>query len=62
VNKVYMGVIPEHLEKVVSIAASISYHALMQRWPTGLLANGALPHSDQSLKIKNLFIRHPGAF
>jgi uncharacterized protein (DUF58 family) len=51
VNKVYMGVIPEHLEKVVSIAASISYYALMQRWPTGLLANGALPHSDQSLKI-----------
>jgi len=51
VDKSYMGVIPEHLEKVVSIAASISYYALMQRWPTGLLANGALPHSDQSLKI-----------
>lgn len=51
VNKIYMGVIPEHLEKVVSIAASISYYALTQRWPTGLLANGALPHSDQSLKI-----------
>ncbi len=51
VSKIYMGVIPEHLEKVVSIAASIGYYALMQRWPTGLLVNGALPHSDQSLKI-----------
>ncbi len=51
VAKSYMGVIPEHLEKMVSVAASISYYALMQRWPTGLLANGALPHSDQSLKI-----------
>ncbi len=51
VEKTYMGVIPEHLELMVSIAASVSYHALIQRWPTGLLANGALPHSDQSLKI-----------
>ena len=51
VEKTYMGVIPAHLEQVVSIAASVSYYALMQRWPTGLLANGALPHSDQSLKI-----------
>ncbi len=51
VDKTYMGVIPEHLEQVVSIAASVSYYALLQRWPTGLLANGALPHSDQSLKI-----------
>ena len=51
VGKAWMGVIPEHLEQVVSIAASISYHSLMHRWPTGLLANGALPHSDQSIKI-----------
>lgn len=51
VDKTYMGVIPEHLEQVVSIAASVSYYALLRRWPTGLLANGALPHSDQSLKI-----------
>ena len=51
VDKTYMGVIPEHLERMVSVAASVSYHALMRRWPTGLLANGALPHSDQSLKI-----------
>ena len=51
VDKTYMGVIPEHLEQVVSIAASVSYYAMMQRWPTGLLANGALPYSDQSLKI-----------
>ena len=51
VEKSYMGVIPEHLEQVVSIAASVSYYAMMERWPAGLLANGALPHSDQSLKI-----------
>ncbi len=51
VEKSWMGVIPEHLEQVVSIAASIAYDALLHRRPAGLLANGALPGSDQPIKL-----------
>jgi uncharacterized protein (DUF58 family) len=51
VEKSWMGVIPEHLEQVVSIAASIAYDALLRRRPAGVLANGALPGSDQPIKL-----------
>lgn len=51
VEKSWMGVIPEHLEQVVSIAASIAYDALLHRRAAGLLANGALPGSDQPIKL-----------
>ena len=51
VEKSWMGVIPEHLEQVVSVAASIAYDALLQGRPAGLLANGALSGSDQPIKL-----------
>ncbi|RME83057.1 MAG: DUF58 domain-containing protein [Caldilineae bacterium] len=47
----WKGVIPELLEQAVSVAASVSLYSIEQRWPTGLLANGALPRSDQPIKI-----------
>ena len=47
----WQGILPDRLERVISVAASICYHGLEQRWPTGLLANGALPRSDQSLRL-----------
>jgi uncharacterized protein (DUF58 family) len=47
----WRGVIPEVLEQAISVAASVCYYSVRQRWPTGLLANGALPRSDQSIKI-----------
>ncbi len=51
VDKSWLGFIPEHLETMISVAASVTYDALMRRWPVGLLANGTLPGSDQSIKI-----------
>lgn len=47
----WRGVIPEVLEQAISVTASVCYYGVQQRWPTGLLANGALPRSDQSIKI-----------
>lgn len=47
----WQGVIPEVLEQAVSIAASVCYHGIEQHWPVGLLANGALPRSDQPIKV-----------
>lgn len=49
--KHWQGYIPEQLERVVSIAASIAAHASEQRWPVGIIANGALPTSDQAIKV-----------
>ncbi|MCO6453176.1 MAG: DUF58 domain-containing protein [Caldilineales bacterium] len=47
----WQGVLPDALEQAVSVAASICYHGIAQRWPTGLLANGALPRSDQPIRL-----------
>jgi len=47
----WLGVIPEQLERTVSVAASIANYGVNQRWPVGLLANGSLPRSDQPLKV-----------
>ncbi|MCS6842829.1 MAG: DUF58 domain-containing protein [Caldilineales bacterium] len=47
----WQGYIPERLERVVSVAASIAAYAAEQRWPVGLIVNGALPESDQALKV-----------
>ena len=37
------GYIPERMERVVSVAASAATHAVEQRWPVGILTNGARP-------------------
>ncbi len=47
----WRGVIPEVLEQAISVAASVAYYSVQQRWPTGLLVNGALPRSDQPIKV-----------
>jgi len=47
----WQGVIPDQLERAVSVAASIASHGIEQRWPVGLIANGALPRSDQPIKV-----------
>ena len=49
--KHWMGVIPDLLEKAVSVTASIASYGIAQRWPVGVLANGALPRSDQPIKV-----------
>ena len=45
-----MGVLPDVLERAVSIAASIANYAAEHRWTFGLLSNG-VPRSDQPLKV-----------
>jgi uncharacterized protein (DUF58 family) len=39
------------LERMVSVAASIADHATQQKFAVGLIANGSVPHSDQSIKV-----------
>ncbi len=39
------------LERMISVAASIAEHATQQKFSVGLIANGCVPHSDQSIKV-----------
>ncbi|MEM7128167.1 MAG: DUF58 domain-containing protein [Chloroflexota bacterium] len=45
------GHIPELQERVISVAGSLAALAVEERLPVGLIANGALPSSDQSLRL-----------
>ncbi len=49
--KHWQGYVPERLERVVSVSASIAAYAADKRWPVGVIANGALPKSDQAIKV-----------
>lgn len=50
-EQIWQGVDPELLERVISLAASIVYFAVEQKYSVGLIANGTWPESDQRLKI-----------
>jgi uncharacterized protein (DUF58 family) len=45
------GVQPELLEHAIIVAGSIASHALEHGDVVGLIANGAMPHADQPLKV-----------
>jgi len=45
------GTIPDLLERVVSVGASVASYATEKRFQVGLLANGCWPNSDQPLKV-----------
>ncbi len=49
--KGWTGIDPVLLERVVSVAASICAYAVEARLLVGLSANGALPRSDQPLRV-----------
>ena len=49
--KHWQGTIPELLEQVVSLGASIASYAVEKRFQVGLMANGCWPQSDQPLKV-----------
>ena len=49
--KHWQGVLPLVLEQAISVAASIASHAVEERYLVGLVANGSIPHSDQSIKV-----------
>ncbi|MEZ4681151.1 MAG: DUF58 domain-containing protein [Caldilineaceae bacterium] len=51
------GYLPELQERTISVAGSLAALAMAQRLPVGLIANGVLPGSDQS--IRQLPGRHP---
>jgi uncharacterized protein (DUF58 family) len=47
----WQGTDPLLLEQVIAMAASVASHGLEGRQLVGLLANGAIPHSDQPIKV-----------
>ena len=47
----WTGIIPERLEQAISVSASIAFHATERRVAVGLIANGSVPHADQSIKV-----------
>ena len=47
----WMGYNPELLEQVVSVAASVANYGIQQSWGVGMYANGAVPNSDQPIRV-----------
>ena len=47
----WQGILPEMLERAISVAGSLAAIGIERRWPVGLLANGTLPGSDQPLRL-----------
>ncbi len=47
----WMGFDPDLLERAISVAASIANYGVQQGWGVGLYANGAMPNSDQPLRV-----------
>ncbi len=47
----WQGVRPELMEHAVVVAASLADYAVQREYIVGLVANGAMPHADQPLKV-----------
>lgn len=47
----WLGFHPEQLERAISVAASAANYGAEQKWAIGLYVNGAVPHSDQSIRV-----------
>ncbi len=47
----WMGFDPDLLERAVSVAASICNYGVQQGWGVGVYANGAVPNSDQPIRV-----------
>ncbi|MCA9865280.1 MAG: DUF58 domain-containing protein [Anaerolineales bacterium] len=48
----WMGFDPDLLERTISVAASICNYGIQQGWGVGLFANGAVPNSDQPIRVQ----------
>jgi uncharacterized protein (DUF58 family) len=48
----WMGFDPDSLERAISVAASICNYGVLQGWGVGLFANGAVPNSDQPIRVQ----------
>jgi uncharacterized protein (DUF58 family) len=47
----WLGFDPDLLERAVSVAASICNFGVQQGWGVGVYANGAVPNSDQPIRV-----------
>jgi uncharacterized protein (DUF58 family) len=47
----WQGIRPELLEHAIVVSASLASYAIEREYIVGLLANGAMPHADQPLKV-----------
>jgi uncharacterized protein (DUF58 family) len=47
----WQGMRPELLEHAIVVAASLANYAVELKYTVGLVANGAMPHADQPLKV-----------
>jgi len=45
------GVLPELFERAIVVAASLAAHAVEHRYSVGLVSNGAVPRSDQPIRV-----------
>ncbi|MCA9929855.1 MAG: DUF58 domain-containing protein [Anaerolineales bacterium] len=50
--KHWMGFDPELLERAIGVAASIANYGTQRRWGVGVYANGAVPGSDQPIRVQ----------
>jgi uncharacterized protein (DUF58 family) len=47
----WLGFDPDLLERAVSVAASVAIYGIQEGWGVGVYANGALPNSDQPIRV-----------
>jgi len=45
------GVLPELFERAIVVAASLAAHAVESRYSVGFVSNGAVPRSDQPIRV-----------
>jgi uncharacterized protein (DUF58 family) len=47
----WLGFDPDLLERAVSVAASVAIYGIQEGWGVGVYANGAMPNSDQPIRV-----------
>jgi uncharacterized protein (DUF58 family) len=50
-RRAWQGIIPELMERAISVAGSLAAMCVEMRLPVGLIANGFLPGSDQTIRL-----------
>jgi uncharacterized protein (DUF58 family) len=45
------GILPDLLERAISVAGSLAAHAAEHRYAVGLISNGAVPRSDRPIRV-----------
>jgi uncharacterized protein (DUF58 family) len=50
-RRAWQGIVPELMERAISVAGSLAALCVDKRLPVGLIANGFLPGSDQTIRL-----------